>query len=129
MTFQVDVVYPSNPALDSEFSGLETRYYSARVRIADVFALGEQLRCVIPPCLWGEILSELGINSDVLMLTPSMSGSSDVWCIDPRGIMTLSVCKQTYEALGLTGSTLPFKGHADRHGQSPIHIFRNNCCS
>ena len=40
----------------------------------------------------------------------------DIWCIDPRGHLTLSVSKDTYERLGLVGKKLPFKIHDDRHG-------------
>ena len=40
----------------------------------------------------------------------------DIWCIDPRGHLTLSVSKDTYERLGLVGRKLPFKIHDDRHG-------------
>jgi len=45
----------------------------------------------------------------------------DVWCIDPRGVLTLSVCKNTYETLGLVGKRVTFgKGKGKqgdgRHG-------------
>ena len=40
----------------------------------------------------------------------------DIWCIDPRGHLTLSVSKDTYERLGFVGKRLPFKIHEDRHG-------------
>ena len=40
----------------------------------------------------------------------------DIWCIDPRGHLTLSVSKDTYERLGIVGKKLPFKIHNDRHG-------------
>ena len=40
----------------------------------------------------------------------------DIWCIDPRGHLTLFVSKDTYERLGLVGKKLSFKIHDDRHG-------------
>ncbi|KAJ3848625.1 ribonuclease P 40kDa subunit-domain-containing protein, partial [Lentinula lateritia] len=37
----------------------------------------------------------------------------DVWCIDYRGVLTLSVCKDTYTGLGLVGKRVAFgKGNA-----------------
>ena len=46
----------------------------------------------------------------------------DVWCIDPRGHLTLSVSKDTYERLGPVGKKLPFKVHNDRHGAYIINV-------
>jgi len=40
----------------------------------------------------------------------------DVWCIDSRVHLTLSVTKETYERLGLMGQKLPFKNHSERQG-------------
>lgn len=40
----------------------------------------------------------------------------DVWCIDPRGLLTLLVSKVTYERLGLLGKKLPFKSYSDYYG-------------
>ncbi len=40
----------------------------------------------------------------------------DVWSIDPRGVLTLCLCKETYETLGLVGKKLPFKGCPERYG-------------
>ena len=49
------------------------------------------------------------------MPTSSTDGqdSEDVWSLDPRGVLTLAVGKQTYETLGLVGERLPWK---DTHG-------------
>ena len=55
------------------------------------------------------------------MLSVNTHGD-DIWCIDPRGHLTLSVSKDTYERLGLVGKKLPFKIHDDRHG-----VFILNC--
>ncbi|KXN84248.1 hypothetical protein AN958_12821 [Leucoagaricus sp. SymC.cos] len=41
----------------------------------------------------------------------------DVWCIDTRGVLTLCVCKETYERLGLVGQKLSFKHQSgERYG-------------
>lgn len=46
----------------------------------------------------------------------STGNSDDKWCIDPRGIITLYVTKQSYERLGLVGTKLPFKGCPEQYG-------------
>ena len=47
----------------------------------------------------------------------STNDDDDVWCIDPRGVLSLSVAKGTYEQLGLLGKPLPFNNnHKDQHG-------------
>ncbi|KAJ3735040.1 ribonuclease P 40kDa subunit-domain-containing protein [Lentinula guzmanii] len=51
----------------------------------------------------------LDVVSSGLSLLSAGSGpvlsvrEEDVWCIDHRGVLTLSVCKETYEGLGLVG--------------------------
>lgn len=43
--------------------------------------------------------------------------SDDVWCIDTRGVLTMCVCKETYEKLGLLGQKMPFKNRSgERYG-------------
>ena len=44
------------------------------------------------------------------------SMSSDVWCFDTQGVLTLSVQKETYEQLGLQGYPLPWKACKDIFG-------------
>jgi len=43
------------------------------------------------------------------------TNKDDVWCIDTRGVLTITVEKQSYERLGIVGSTLPWKGCEDIH--------------
>ena len=44
----------------------------------------------------------------------------DVWCVDPHGVLTLSVSKETYERLGLIGQKLPFKNRVEQYGGSGV---------
>lgn len=45
----------------------------------------------------------------------------DVWCIDHRGLLTLSVSKDTYERLGLLGKKLTFGKELDeRYGEPAL---------
>ncbi|KAF9466137.1 ribonuclease P 40kDa subunit-domain-containing protein [Collybia nuda] len=100
-TQQVDVIFPSSDDLESALSVLGTRYGKGKVKLSD-------------------LINDAGPFSDVLSNPESgfaMLGkeqNDDVWCIDPRGLLTLSVSKDTYERLGLVGRKLPFKTHADR---------------
>ena len=54
--------------------------------------------------------------------------NDDVWCIDTRGVLTVCVCKETYEKLGLVGQKMPFKNRSgERYGMYDILMFV--CCS
>lgn len=101
---QVDAAFPSNERLKDALTNLETRYVRGKVRIADVLSRAID-----------------GTLGDLLILTPTPDAVSDVWCLDPRGILTLSICKESYEDLGVAGHALPFKGHSDRYAtQIPL---------
>ncbi|KAG8221041.1 Pantoate-beta-alanine ligase-domain-containing protein [Butyriboletus roseoflavus] len=60
-------------------------------------------------------------NIVVGLSKPSLFNATaeDTWCIDPRGILTLSISKILYEKLGLVGTKLPFKGCPVRY---VIHV-------
>ncbi|OBZ73590.1 hypothetical protein A0H81_06348 [Grifola frondosa] len=51
--------------------------------------------------------------------------SDDVWSLDTRGVLTLAVCKETYQSLGLVGQKLPWKGCDDTY---VIQIFLHSEC-
>ncbi|KAH6915830.1 ribonuclease P 40kDa subunit-domain-containing protein [Coprinopsis sp. MPI-PUGE-AT-0042] len=84
---------------------LEATYVKAKVNLNDV--LGNTESFLTP--------SNSDREAQVLMLAPTPKVSDDYWCIDTRGVLTLSVCKETYESLGIVGKPLPFKGHSDVH--------------
>ncbi|KAF5373274.1 hypothetical protein D9615_007397 [Tricholomella constricta] len=100
-TRQLDVVFPSSDVLESALASLKTRYSTGRVKLADVVdSTGA--------------FADFFLQSErcFTMLSTDAHGD-DVWCIDPRGLLTLLVSKDTYERLGLLGKTLPFKAHSD----------------
>ncbi|KAG6850656.1 hypothetical protein H0H93_010384 [Arthromyces matolae] len=120
-TFQVDVLFPSSDILETALRKLTTRYVKAQVKLADVVdSNGPFANVYSRP--QGHVFSKLPLFQ--LALTwgytfPSSrcfsmlatDPSDDVWCIDPRGLLTLLVTKTTYERLGLVGTALPFKAH------------------
>lgn len=56
--------------------------------------------------------------SDLVLLSTSGS-EEDSWCLDYRGLLTLCLCKDTYQTLGLVGKKLAFsKALAERYGES-----------
>lgn len=55
------------------------------------------------------------VSKFVALGLPGLS-NDDVWCIDSRGVLTLAVCKETYETLGIVGDKLPWK--QEMHGNS-----------
>ncbi|RDB23461.1 Ribonuclease P protein subunit p40 [Hypsizygus marmoreus] len=101
-TRQIDVVFPSSDVLESALSKLETRYWKGQVKLSDVVdQTGAFANFFVTPERCFTMLS-IDPNTD------------DVWCIDPRGLLTLSVSKETYETLGLLGTKLPFKKQQDQ---------------
>ncbi|KAJ7187913.1 ribonuclease P 40kDa subunit-domain-containing protein [Mycena filopes] len=115
---QLDVLFPvPNPsdnnnanhdameALQRALSALETTYVKATMELA---RLVEQAGAVVMP---------LEMKSTLTMLTHSpheAAEAEDVWCLDPRGVLTLHLGPESYQTLGLTGTKVPFKGH-DAH--------------
>ncbi|KIK01456.1 hypothetical protein K443DRAFT_564736 [Laccaria amethystina LaAM-08-1] len=100
-TQQLDLVFPSDPTLVTALSKLETRYAKGKTTLSNVINSADVFVNSVEP------------ESTVLML--STNDDDDVWCIDPRGVLTLSVAKETYEQLGLLGEPLPFNNHEDQH--------------
>ncbi|KAF8159424.1 ribonuclease P 40kDa subunit-domain-containing protein [Crassisporium funariophilum] len=97
---QLDVVFPSHPILLEALGNLEARYGNGKAKLSDVVSHAKSF-----------VNKE---ESDLLILSSSPH-EDDVWCIDPRGHLTLSTSKETYERLGLVGQKLAFKDHEDRH--------------
>ncbi|KAJ7759178.1 ribonuclease P 40kDa subunit-domain-containing protein [Mycena metata] len=103
---QLDVIFPVQAqnnnhvdALQAALCALETNYVKARMELAK---LVEQAGTVVQP---------LELKSTLTMLTHSAHGAADdVWCLDPRGVLTLHLGVENYQTLGLTGAKVPFKG-------------------
>ncbi|KAK7060947.1 3-hydroxy-3-methylglutaryl coenzyme A synthase [Paramarasmius palmivorus] len=104
--FWIDVIFPENPTLESQLSSLKTRYAKGKVSLSKL----AQTAAAQP----GGFVDSLGYSSDATLLSigPACSGNSfteeDVWCIDNRGVLTLSVCGDTYQTLGLVGKRVSF---------------------
>lgn len=67
------------------------------------------------------------ISSGLLYLSTSPEDDNeDKWCIDPRGVLTLCVTKDTYERLGLVGEKLVLRGApgGELHG---AYILDSSC--
>ncbi|KZP19356.1 hypothetical protein FIBSPDRAFT_862773 [Athelia psychrophila] len=94
-TRQLDVLFPKSHELETALGGLETKHITGRTGL---FAL----------C---ETLSKSPSSADSRgPLYLSTSPDDDKWCIDPRGVLTLCVTKDTYERLGVAGAKLLFRG-------------------
>ncbi|KDR80766.1 hypothetical protein GALMADRAFT_264719 [Galerina marginata CBS 339.88] len=100
---QLDLVFPSDSRLSEALEKLETTYGRAKIKLSDILVLNDAAVFANPT---GE--------SDLLAVSANPL-EEDAWCIDPRGRLTLSVSKDTYERLGLVGQKLPFKNHHERH--------------
>ncbi|KAF8967763.1 ribonuclease P 40kDa subunit-domain-containing protein [Flammula alnicola] len=99
---QLDLVFPSNPLLSTALEKLETTYGKGKARLADVVNNAHTF------------VNSVEAESTLLVVSAN-AHDEDAWCIDPRGHLTLSVSKDTYERLGLVGQKLPFKNHSEQH--------------
>lgn len=100
-TQQLDIIFPSDDVLESALSKLETRYFRGRAKLSEIVDYAVPLANSVPsPNI---PFTALAINEP----------TDDVWCIDPRGLLTLSLSKDTHQRLGLLGKKLPFKNQPD----------------
>ncbi|KAF7370495.1 hypothetical protein MSAN_00681300 [Mycena sanguinolenta] len=101
---QLDVVFPTHDAhaLQATLSALETAYIKAEV---DLSSLIEQAGTFVLPLERKSTLTALSV-------TPY---SDDIWCIDPRGVLTLHLSAESYQTLGIVGQKFPFKSHSIEH--------------
>ncbi|ESK96471.1 ribonuclease p protein subunit [Moniliophthora roreri MCA 2997] len=109
----IDVILPTNPALESDLSSLKTRYAKGKASLAKL----TQLAAAQP----GGFVNSLGYSSDTTFLSIGPAWSEhffteeDVWCVDNRGVLSLSVSGDTYQTLGLVGKRIAFgKGKSKR---------------
>ena len=108
------MLFPSSKTVEANFI-FGGRYGTARAGLAEVY---EYYTKELPPYSLSSSHNPTSSNSVCLCI----SAEEDKWCVDPRGILTLSITKDTYQRLGLTGEKLPFKGYSDQFGMYS-HIF------
>ncbi|KAI0664275.1 ribonuclease P 40kDa subunit-domain-containing protein [Cubamyces menziesii] len=102
-TQQVDIVFPSCPALEEALLQMNASYWTCQ------YSLGTFLEYVKP---W---VHESQLDSKIVALGLSSGGGNDVWSIDHRGYLTLSLGKETYEETGWVGQPLPWKEYEDTY--------------
>ncbi|KIM90388.1 hypothetical protein PILCRDRAFT_60188 [Piloderma croceum F 1598] len=95
---QIDVVFPSSDSFEGTLSNLDTRFAKGKSALSDSY---------------GRSINVHKRGSEALYL--STDEIDDRWCIDPRGVLTLCITKDTYQRLGLVGNRLPFKGCAEQY--------------
>ncbi|THV02506.1 hypothetical protein K435DRAFT_344394 [Dendrothele bispora CBS 962.96] len=110
---QLDVIFPANQALEDVLESLpKPRYFRQKVSLEQmvqgVMDLGDNDS--------SKRISVLVSSESSGSSTNSLSQDDDVWCIDPRGVLTLSVCKNTYETLGLVGKRVAFGKGKSKQG-------------
>ncbi|KAF7309886.1 hypothetical protein MIND_00360900 [Mycena indigotica] len=98
-TRQVDVVFVPNELLKNELVELETVYVSAKVELAKVVEMAEQMQLEDK-----HAFTALSINTK----------EDDTWCIDPRTILTMHLSGPTYQMLGGGQSLVGRKVKASR---------------
>ncbi|KAJ3800006.1 ribonuclease P 40kDa subunit-domain-containing protein [Lentinula aff. detonsa] len=97
-TQQIDLIFPSNESFERllETSLKAPNYVKGQVSLSQIIAKR------------ANFVEKYAMRSGLSLLSagsgPGFSvREEDVWCIDHRGVLTLSVCKETYEGLGLVG--------------------------
>ncbi|KAK0239127.1 ribonuclease P 40kDa subunit-domain-containing protein [Armillaria nabsnona] len=101
---QLDVIFPSHDVLENALLPLETHYARGKTTLSDIITSAK----------------ELGLESNLTVLSTNFD-DDDVWCIDPRGILTLCVAKDTYETLGLVGKKVVL-GYGRKHPHEERHV-------
>ena len=88
-----------------KINGLEfKRLVSLSTRHSSLFIIVTPKNGAFPLC-----------SSDVIAFGFNPRGTDETWCIDTRGVLTLSIDRGTYQRLGLLGTPLPWKAHQDRY--------------
>ncbi|KAK0501522.1 ribonuclease P 40kDa subunit-domain-containing protein [Armillaria luteobubalina] len=101
---QLDVIFPSHDVLENALLLLKTHYARGKSTLSDIIASAK----------------ELGPESNLTVLSTNFD-DDDIWCIDPRGILTLCVAKDTYETLGLVGKKVVL-GYGRKHPNEERHV-------
>lgn len=113
--WQIDVLFPSSKAVEANFI-FGGRYGTAQAGLAEVYEYymnQPASRRAGTSSLLPKHLSQPSSDYTVCLC---IGAEEDKWCVDPRGILTLSVTKDTFQRLGLAGEKLPFKGYSDQFG-------------
>ncbi|KAI0820748.1 ribonuclease P 40kDa subunit-domain-containing protein [Trametes gibbosa] len=106
-TQQVDIVLPSHSTLEESLLELKAAYWRCECTLSDFLEFAKTHD------------NATGSNGKVVAYGTANPTEDDVWCLDPRGFLTLAVCKETYETLGLVGKSFPWKEHKTTH---VVHI-------
>ncbi|KAJ4475003.1 ribonuclease P 40kDa subunit-domain-containing protein [Lentinula aciculospora] len=99
----IDLIFPSNASFETAFeTSLKAPHYvKGNVRLSQIVT---ESATFVAKYATQSGLSLLSAGSG-----PAFSAQEeDVWCIDHRGVLTLSVCKDTYNGLGLVGKRVAF---------------------
>ncbi|KAJ4469178.1 hypothetical protein C8R41DRAFT_925210 [Lentinula lateritia] len=120
---KIDLLFPSNASFEIALStSLKVpQYAKGKISLSKIFTEGVNF------------VEKYSTRSGISFLSagsgPKFSHKEeDVWCIDYRGVLTLSVCKDTYNELGLVGKRVAFgKGKSKqgdgRHGVCSRYFF------
>lgn len=133
------MIFPSSDGLETALSKLQTCYVKARVGLCEAYddawvlinekdQADSHARCQKSSCLCSVhrltvLLSKI-FPRDLSILSNGSHSDEDAWCIY-RGLLTIQVCKDSYERLGLVGG-ITNPRHRKRkdsgHGKYFMHI-------
>ena len=99
---QLDVVIVSSEPPPRDLSTLTATYHKGYFSLSEIY----------------EYAGSVSNADRNFVAAPNTTECDDIWCIDPRGVLTLCVSKSLYERLGLVGRKMPFKGCPEQFAQS-----------
>ncbi|KAJ3876178.1 ribonuclease P 40kDa subunit-domain-containing protein [Lentinula edodes] len=107
----IDLLFPSNPSFETALStSLKIPQY-AKGKTSLYKIVTEGVNFI------GKYSTRSGISFLSAGSGPKFSHKEeDVWCIDYRGVLTLSVCKDTYNGFGLVGKRVAFGKGKSKQG-------------
>lgn len=121
-------MFPASTRLEEALTEHATTYVRTRSKLAPFLQLVRDKinglefkrfafpRRVNAPCPL-KTLAYLVSSSDVIAFGFNHRGTDETWCIDTRGVLTMSIDPGTYQRLGLLGTPLPWRPHKDRYSK------------
>lgn len=100
---QVDIVFPASTELEEALTKHATTYVRTSSKLAPFLQFVQ------------DKINALELKSDVIAFGFNPRGTDETWCIDTRGVLTMSIDRGTYQRLGLLGTPLPWRPHQNRY--------------
>ncbi|KZT69339.1 hypothetical protein DAEQUDRAFT_669888, partial [Daedalea quercina L-15889] len=99
----IDLVFPTEGPLENEIASLASTYWSCRSTLTKFIEYARKFA------------DRFELRSNVLAVSAHDATTDSVFCLDPRGILSIIVDKLTYERLGIVGTKMRWKDCDDMY--------------